>query len=385
MESRRAFVEDARHPGLSLTELCATYGISRKTGYKWLARSEAGGRAALADRSRRPHGSPHAVPPAVRAAVVAARQRFPHWGVTKVRQWLVRTQPSVAWPSRATMHRVWQQAGLVPRRRRTPRGTPWPPHARTEATIANDVWTIDFKGSFRLGIGEHCYPLTVRDLASRYVLGCAALHAEATRPVQQHLERWLAQYGLPRVIRSDNGKPFAGTGLAGLSRLAVWWLRLGITVERIPPACPQANGSHERFHRDLKAATARPPAATWGGQQRRFGRFCREYNEVRPHGALAGDVPAQHYAPSPRTLPRRLPALEYPGHWEPRRVSDDGCVSWRGRREFLSDALNGETVAFEEVDDGLWTVHLGTVSLARWLERERCFRALRADQLSPMS
>jgi len=362
-----------------MTELCATYGISRKTGYKWLARAAAGGRAALADRSRRPHASPQAVAPSVRAAVLAARERFPHWGVTKVRHWLVRTQPDMPWPSRATMHRIWQQAGLVRRRRREPRATSWPSHARTEARVANDVWTIDFKGSFRLGNGERCYPLTVRDLASRYLLGCVALHEEATQPVRQQVQRLLAAYGLPRVIRSDNGTPFASTGLAGLSRLAVWWMRLGITVERIPPACPQANGSHERFHRDLKAATARPAAATWLGQQRRFGRFRREYNDVRPHDALAGDVPASHYVPSPRAMPRRLPPLEYPGHWEPRRVGHDGCVSWRGQRAFLSEALTGETVAFEEVDDGLWTVHLGTVSLSRWLERERCFRALRAD------
>jgi transposase InsO family protein len=379
MESRRGFVVEARREGLSMTELCATYGISRKTGYKWLARADAGGQAALADRSRRPHASPQAVAPALRAAVIAARQRFPLWGAIKVRQFLVRTQPRVAWPSCATLHRVWQQAGLVARPRRTARATPWPPHTRTEALVANDVWTIDFKGSFRLGTGDRCYPLTVRDLASRYVLGCDALHEEATRPVRAQVDRLLARHGLPRVIRSDNGKPFASTGLAGLSRLAVRWLRLGIGVERIPPGCPQANGSHERFHRDLKAATARPPAATWRGQQRRFGRFCREYNEVRPHAALHGDVPAHHYQPSSRPLPRRLPPLEYPGHWEPRRVGPDGCVSWRGGRAFLSEALMGETVAFEEVDDGLWTVHLGTVSVARWLERERRFRALRAD------
>lgn len=379
MESRQAFVEEARRTRLGMTELCATYGISRKTGYKWLARVAEGGRRALQDRSRRPHTSPRTVSAEVRAGVIAARQRFPLWGVTKVRQFLVRTQPAVAWPSRATMHRVWQDAGLVRLRRRGPRGTPWPAHQRTEATAANDVWTIDFKGSFRLGQGDRCYPLTVRDLASRYVLGCAALRAEATQPVRAQLQRLFAQYGLPGVMRSDNGSPFASTGLAGLSRLAVWWMRLGITVERIPPACPQANGSHERFHRDLKAATARPPAPTWQGQQRRFGVFCREYNEVRPHAALAGDVPAARYTASPRRLPDRVPATVYPSHWEPRRVGSDGCVSWRGRREFLSQALTGEHVAFEEVDDGRWTLHFGSVSLARWLERERCFRALRAD------
>jgi transposase InsO family protein len=379
MESRCRFVDEARRGAFGMTELCAQYGISRKTGYKWLARADEGGREALADRSRRPHHSPQAVPAAVRADIIAARLRFPHWGVTKVWRWLVRTQPDGAWPARATMHRLWQEAGLVRPPRPAPQGPPWPSHARTEATAPNTVWTIDFKGSFRLGSGQRCYPLTLRDLASRYTLGCAALHEEATRPVRQQLERWFAAYGLPEVIRSDNGKPFASTGFAGLSRLSVWWMRLGITVERIPPRCPQANGSHERFHRDLKAATARPPAATWAMQQRRFARFCREYNEVRPHEALAGEVPASRYTPSSRALPRRLPLVEYPAHWEPRRVSDDGCVSWHNRREFLSHALNGETVAFEEVDDGVWTVHLGTVRLARWLERERRFRALGAD------
>jgi putative transposase len=379
MDVRQAFVADARREALSMTALCATYGISRKTGYKWVARADAGGVAALEDRSRRPHGTPHAVSPEVVAAVVAARQRWPLWGATKVRQWLARQQPAVAWPSRATLHRLWQQAGLVRARRARPRGTPWPTHTRTEAVAAHDVWTIDFKGSFLLRNGQRCHPLTVRDLASRYLLTCAALPVEATAPVRTHLTRAFAAHGLPRVIRSDNGTPFVGTGLAGLSQLAVWWVRLGIAVERIPPRCPQANGSHERFHRDLKAPTTRPPSATWHGQQCRFTRFRRTYNQERPHAALAGAVPADGYTTSPRPLPRRLPAVAYPGHWEVRRVSSDGCISWRGTPAFVSTALTGEALAFEEVDDGLWTVHLGTVPLARWLERERHFRALRAD------
>lgn len=379
MEQREAFVAEAHETMLSLAALCEAYGISRKTGYKWLARHAAGGRAGLADRSRRPHASPHAVPAAMVAAVVAARRRWPLWGATKVRQWLVRQQPDVSWPSRATLHRLWQQAGLVAARRRRGGTTPWPSHQRTEAGAANDVWTIDFKGSFRLGNGARCHPLTVRDHASRYLLTCAALADEATQPVRAQLTRAFAAYGLPRVIRSDNGSPFVGSGVAGLSQLAVWWLRLGIAVERIPPRCPQAQGAHERMHRDLKAATARPPAASWHGQHCRFARFRRVYNEERPHAALDGQVPAALYTPSPRRLVRTLPPLDYPGHWEPRRVGLDGSISWRGQPVFLSTALGGETVALEEIDDGRWTVYLGSVALGRWLERERRFRALRAD------
>ncbi|MBA3271340.1 MAG: transposase, partial [Acidobacteria bacterium] len=194
-----------------------------------------------------------------------------------------------------------------------------------------------------------------------------------------------AQYGLPACIRSDNGKPFAGPGRALVSRLAMWWLRLGIRVERIALGRSDQNGSHERFHRDLKAQTTRPPAGTLAARQRRFDRFECEYNEERPHEALADAVPADRYRPSRRTLPRQLPPVLYPGHWEPRRVSAVGTVSWRARPLFLSVDLAGETVAFDEVDDGRWTLHFGTTPLARWFERERQWQGLRVDQLLPMS
>lgn len=361
-----------------MTEVCATYGVSRKTGYKWLARFEQGGAPALADQSRRPQRSPTAVAAGLVEAIVAARQRRPHWGARKLRAWLLRTQPTRPWPSRSAMHQLLHARQLVrvPRPRSRPTGLAAAP--LTVATAPNEVWTIDYKGSFRLQSGARCYPLTVRDLASRYVLRCDALPAEATALTQHRCARAFAADGLPRCIRSDNGTPFAGPGLARLSRLAVWWLRLGIRVERIALGRPDQNGAHERFHRDLKAETTRPPAADAAGQQRRFDRFRREYNHERPHEALADTVPAAHYHASPRPLPARLPPVLYPGHWEPRRVATNGCVSWRTPL-FLSEALAGETVAFEEVGEGQWTLHLGTVPLARWLERERRWRALRAD------
>jgi transposase InsO family protein len=382
MDGRRAFVEDYLHARGTMTALCRVYGVSRKTGYKWLDRFERDGPVGLADRSRRPRTSPAALTPAVVQAVVQVRRRFPHWGVRKLRAWLRRHEPAQAWPSRTTFHRVLQRQDLIAPapRRPTRRGADGVTGRRLrDAHAANDVWTLDFKGPVRLQNGLHCHPLTVRDLASRYTLRCDALRQETTRATRHSLARTFATYGLPRCIRSDNGAPFAGTGFARLSRLNVWWLRLGIAVEQIAPARPDQNGAHERFHRDLKAQTARPPAATFSAQQHRFEVFRREYNHQRPHEALGDAVPADRYRPSPRRFPARLPPVEYPGHWEPRTVSGSGMITWRQTPVFVSEALAGEVVAFEEVDDGIWTLHLGTVPLARWLERERCPRALRAD------
>jgi hypothetical protein len=242
----------------------------------------------------------------------------------------------------------------------------------------NDTWTTDFKGHFRTRDGVYCYPLTLRDGFSRYVLRCDALTTtsyEATRPC---FERAFARFGLPTRIRSDNGGPFASTGFAGLSRLSVWWLRLGILPERTEPGHPEQNGSHEQFHRVLKAETARPPAANATAQQRRFTPFCIEYNHERPHEALGDEVPAVYYQPSPRPLPRRLPLLDYPRHWEVRTVSPVGQISWGSADLFISAALAGERIALEEVDDGLWTIHYAAVALGRLNERERCLYPIAA-------
>ena len=363
----------------TMSELAAAYDVSRKTGYKWVERYERAGPVGLLDRSRRPARSPTAVAPAVVAGVLAARQRKPYWGARKLRQWLITQDPRVPWPGRSTIHTLLRRHGAVrqrsPRRHLAPRGAT----GLRVAHAPNDVWTVDFKGSFRVTSGVRCYPLTLRDLASRYTLRCDAQAGEQLVPTRAHMARAFATYGLPACIRSDNGHPFAGTGVARLSRLAVWWMRLGIQVERIAPGRPDQNGAHEQFHRVLKAQTTRPPAHSLPAQQRRFDRFRREYNEERPHEALDDAVPASRYRPSPRPLPARLPPLEYPGHWEPRRVSTTGTVSWRGRAVFLSEALAGEVVAWDEIDDGIWTIYFGTVPLARWLERGQILEALRAQ------
>jgi hypothetical protein len=243
-------------------------------------------------------------------------------------------------------------------------------------TRPNEVWTTDFKGEFRTGDGVYCYPLTLRDGFSRYVLRCDALGTKRSAVVRQRFERAFAEYGLPDRIRSDNGGPFAATGLTRLSHLSVWWIRLGIQPERIALGHPEQNGSHEQFHRVLKAETARPPAPNGVAQQQRFRRFCVEYNVERPHEALQDQPPASCYRPSLRAMPRHLPAIAYPGHVEVRRVSPIGNVSWRGQALYLTEVLGGHDVAFEEVDDGIWMVYFAAVRLARFDERARTLTAV---------
>lgn len=372
---RMHFVTEWHRGCWTMTELCADYQISRKTGYKWIERFEVGGPRGLYDQSRRPHRSPHATDPALIEAVVAVRRRHPRWGAPKLLTVAARRDREAAWPSRSTVCDHLKAKGLV-----APR-PPRRPQMRGAAPVApitriNETWTTDFKGQFRTGDHVYCYPLTLRDGFSRFVLRCDALSGPTYAATRRRFERAFAEYGLPERIRSDNGGPFAGTGLGRLSRLSVWWIRLGIVPERIALGRPDQNGSHEQFHAVLKAETARPPARNAAAQQRRFGRFCLEYNHERPHAALANEVPASCYRPSLRALPRHLPALDYPGHFDIRRVSTIGQVSWRGAAVFLSEALAGEQVAFEEVDDGIWTVRFATIALARYDDRHRSIHPL---------
>ena len=374
MEQRLQLVRDYQSGLFSMTELAEQYGISRKTGYKWVGRYEAADAdvTALADHSRRPHRSPVAIDPAIIKALIALRRRYPRRGPKKLLAMGATHHPRWEWPSRSTASEWLKRAGLVRDRRRRPS----PGHlSSTLAPIAaaNATWTTDFKGQFRMGDGQYCYPFTLRDGWSRFVLRCDGLLAPTLVETQRRFARAFAEYGLPDRLRSDNGIPFAGIGLAGLSRLAVWWIRLGIMPERIMPGRPDQNGSHEQFHAVLKADTTRPPAPNLRAQQRRFDRFRRAYNEERPHEALHQRPPAAVYTPSRRRLPDRLSPLEYPGHMEVRRVSDSGCIGWRNAQPFLSETLAGQWVALEEVDEGWWTLYFATIALARFDERQRCF------------
>lgn len=370
--SRVKFIADRQSGLYDMTELCEKHGISRKTGHKWADRFDREGVGGLKDRSRAPRHSPGETAPEVAERLLELRRKHPSWGPRKLLAWLEKREPGQGWPVASTVGGLLKRAGLVgARRRRAGRVGPVAV-SRTEASGPNEVWTSDFKGEFRTGDGRLCYPLTVVDGFSRYVLVIQALPSVAGAGAWPVFERAFREYGLPRVIRTDNGNPFASSSaLAGLSRLSVRWIKLGIALERIQPGHPEQNGRHERMHRTLKAETARPPAANAKGQQEFFDRFRQEYNEQRPHEALGQIPPSELYQASPRAYPDRLPQPEYPSHYEVRSVSRGGEIKWRGKFLFLSEALGGERVGLEEYEDGLWAVYLSALQLGRFDERER--------------
>jgi putative transposase len=375
MDLRVQLVHDYASGLFTVSELANTYRVSRKAVYKWIARHAEGGFAALADRSRRPRSSPRATPPAVRQALLDARRQHPTWGAPKLLAWLARRDPATRWPASSTACALLDQAGLV--RTRRPRRSRAARKAALSTPMApNELWTVDYKGEFRTGDARWCYPLTLRDSFSRYVLRIDALPAITYAATRQRLARAFAEYGVPTRIRSDNGTPFASTGLAGLSRLSVWWLQLGIALERILPGHPEQNGAHEQFHAVLKAETTRPPARCASGQQRRFQRFRAEYNNERPHQGIGLTTPASRYRPSARRPPSHIPGFEYPGHFEVRRVGSNGCVLWFQQPLFLGRALQTHDVGFEEVADGMWTIFVGTLAIARFDARTKDVTAL---------
>jgi transposase InsO family protein len=372
MDHRLQFVAEAQRIAEPFVTLCARFGIAPKTGYKWLARYAAEGPAGLHERSRRPHTSPTATPPAVVEALFAVRRRHPTWGAKKLLAVLARRSAldgldAGALPAPSTVAALLKRAGLVTasRRRRTP-GHPGRPTAPMDAP--NAVWTADFKGEFKTKDGVYCYPLTVADGYSRYLLACRALPSTATAGARPVFERLFREHGLPARIRSDNGAPFASIALGRLSALSVWWIRLGVLPDLIEPRSPQQNARHERMHKTLKAEATKPPEANARAQQRRFDGFRTEYNTERPHEALGQGTPASVYTASARPYPARLPALEYPAHWEVRRVSRNGGIRWHNHWVNVSHVLAEEYVGFEEVADGAWQVYFGPVRLGRFEE-----------------
>jgi putative transposase len=368
MDQRLQLVAEYLTGLYSMTELATSYGVSRRIGYYWVGRYQRDGH--LDAGSRRPHTSPMATPADIVERVRAARTAHPSWGAGKLRQWLHRRDPTTAWPCRDTIHEVLRRHGLVRQRVRR-RAALHPPVHLTVPTQPNRLWTADYKGEFRTGDGAWCYPFTLRDGWTRYVLRCTALPTHTRAVTYPEFVHAFRTFGLPDRIRSDNGPPFGAPGLGRLSRLAVWWLRLGIVPERIAPRHPEQNGSHEQFHAVLKRETTRPPAASTRGQQRRFTAFVAEYNDERPHDALGGVPPSTRYQPSRRAYPEQLPPLAYPAAWEVRRVSTSGTIKWGGHLFFLTGVLAGESVAFEPIDDGLWLVRFAAVPLARFDERPR--------------
>jgi transposase InsO family protein len=375
MSERRAFLDAYEHGGYSVTELCERFGISRKTGYKWLARAQSDAPEGLAERSRAPKSHPNQTPDQITRILVSAREKHPHWGPVKLRHWLLARQPELEerLPAPSTIGAILKRHGLVkphPRRRRWPHTT----GRIVQAPTANAVWAADFKGQFRTQDGKECFPLTITDAYSRFLLSCQALESVAGQGVRPVFEQVFQTYGLPEAIRTDNGSPFASRAIAGLSSLNVWWHKLGIEHQRIAPGRPEQNGRHERMHRTLKQETTRPPQATLAAQQLRFDAFRQEYNDERPHAALLGRVPTSVYTASLRPYPACLAKPEYSGHLEVRQVSNSGMFRFHARQIFLSEALAKETIGLEEIDDGVWSVYFYDLLLARLDERDYVVR-----------
>ena len=354
LDQRRQFIRDLTSAQWSMTELCARYGVSRPTGYKWAARYGRGGLPALMDGSHAPHSCPHRTARELETLIVAARREY-GWGARKLLVVLRRRYPQHAWPARSTINDLLTRHHLLRRRRRR---AAWahPGSPPLVTTHPNHVWPMDFKGQFKTADGQYCYPLTVTDHFSRMLLLCRGLASVRADDVRPALRMLFREMGLPEIIRTDNGIPFATASLHGLSALNLWWMQLGIVHQRIPPAQPQHNGTHERMHRDLKRETTRPAAANRRLQQRRFDAFRTRYNTERPHEALEDAMPRSRWHPSPRAYPERRPTPQYPAHLEVRRISTSGTFSWHGRAFFLSEVLRGEDIGLEEIADGIWNL-----------------------------
>jgi transposase InsO family protein len=367
---------DAGEGRVNVSELCREFGISRETAYVWLRRYRAAGRKveALEERSHRPHHIPHQIPEEVQDVVVAARKYRPTWGPLKLRAYLADCHPGLHVPSVSAIAAILQRNGLTSLRRRkrirlvVPATRPF-----ATATGPNAVWCIDFKGWFKTLDGRRCYPLTLLDAYSRYLLRCEALVDPDTRSVEPILDSAFQEYGTPDSIRSDNGPPFASTGAGGLTKLNVWWHRLGIRHDRIEPGKPQQNGRLERFHRTL-AELVREPEQDVRAQQRAFDRFRHEYNDQRPHEALGLKPPARAYTPSPNRYPRKLQDFdEYDAH-AVLQVDRAGFVRWQKRRVLVSSALAHEYVSVD-ADDDRWEVRWGSIVLG-WIDDRRLDRGL---------
>ncbi len=368
-KQRQAFVRDYESGQWSMSELCRRYRVSRPTGYKWLGRFESEGEAGLEERSRAPARCPHRTPASVERKILALRAEY-GWGAKKILQVLERRYPKMQRPARSTVNAILDRHGKLRKNRRRKKWS-HPGAASLSTDHPNQVWPADFKGQFKMRNGRYCYPLTVTDHCSRKLLMCRGLHSIRTEGVKPLFRELFREVGLPEAIRTDNGAPFASTGIHGLCELNVWWMKLGILHQRIRPSSPQQNGQHERMHKDLKREATRPPGANLNVQQRMLEAFRRRYNEERPHEALGGAFPEERYEPSPRPYPSRLSPPEYPAQMEVRRVSRAGTFRLKAKQPFLSNALADEYIGLEEIGDGIWSIVYYETILGRIDERSR--------------
>jgi len=365
MEEKLRFVFEYQQRQRTMTELCQRYEISRETGYVWLRRYQAVGLEGLREKSRAAQRHGNQTSAEIEQMVLELREAHSRWGPRKLKRVLEDNEPGRVWPAASTIGALLKREGLMAGRRKRRRTAPYS-EPLAHADGPNRVWCADCKGWFRTGDGERIDPLTITDAHSRYLFRCQAVEKTDTARVQAIFEAVFREYGMPEAIRTDNGAPFASTAIAGLSRLAVWWMKLGIVAERIAAGHPEQNGRHERMHRTLKQETAQPPAGNRREQQRVMERFRQEYNQVRPHEALGMRTPAAVYELSPRSFPAHVPEPEYPDTMLVYRVQQKGHFRWKRQEVFLSEVLWGEPVGLLPIDDSWFTVYFAQVPIARF-------------------
>lgn len=340
--------------GESISALCREFGISRVTGHKIIDRYKESGMQAFTDRSRKPFRQANRLPFQIEKLIVQVKKEFPTWGAPKIRERIHTHYPDIALPAKSTVHAVLDRNGLVAKKRR--RRTRLEGTALSDAQLPNMLWCTDYKGEFMLGNKNYCYPLTITDYSSRFLICCEGLESTREADAFNVFERIFKEYGLPKSIRSDNGVPFASpNALYGLSSLSVWWLRLGIGIERIKPGNPQQNGRHERMHLTLKKATTKPPGMNMLQQQDKFEDFINEYNYERPHQALDMKRPADIYQPSTRIY-EGLPDLNYPFHDKTVTITNCGRICIEGKKIHFSTVFAGQDVGLRQVEDDVWLV-----------------------------
>ena len=367
-EQRENLIRDYLLNYYSISELAERYSVSRKTAHKWIGRFLSDGEKGLCELSRRPRNSPSKSSERIMSELLSQKGKHPSWGARKLRKVVADAHPRWQMPAEITINRLLERKGLVIKRRRHRRMHPGCP--KSKASEPNEIWGTDYKGQFRMGNRAYCFPQTVSDLDSRYLLGCQGHPEISLERTKEHFEGLFREYGLPQRIRSDNGAPFASNALARLSRLSVWWIKLGIYPELIEPGQPQQNGIHERMHRTLKAEATIPPESSLKRQQARFDAFRVEFNTVRPHEAIGLQRPADLYHPSERRLPKCLEPYDYPGHYLVRRVSRAGTIRVAHNQIFVATPLMEDYVGLEETEEGIYDMYFCFYHIGRYHVRE---------------
>ena len=377
VDQRLQFLSSYQKEEMSFSDLCREFGVSRPTGYRWVDGYKEVGPEGLLDRSSKPHSCSHATPEAHEQAILALRNRYPSWGPGKLKARLEKLEPGVDWPAASTFGNILSRAGLCSPKKKIKRTTPYS-EPFSEVTAPNQLWCMDFKGYFITGDGTRCDPFTITDAHSRYLIRCQIVSRMDLSQVRAVCEAAMREYGMPARIRTDNGAPFAGTGLLGLSKLSLGWMKMGIVHERIQPGRPQQNGRHERMHRTLKEDTTKPPAMTIRLQQRKFDRFRQMFNHERPHEGLNNETPGSVYQPSAILLPRSFKDYVYPKGFVTRRVNNSGDISWHKGRVFISEVFRFEDLGLELVAEDFYKVFFRDLEIGEFDVEAMRFRPVNA-------